>query len=366
MVKKVFYWFNNWLWLGLTILIAAGVIFPYSLNAQGGVSPRISVAPHTFELDVFPGEVRKEKIKIFNQSQVAVPISVKVTDFTAEEESGQMLFDESAADPSIAARKWINLETSKFILDPGEKGTINFSIEVPENAEPGGHYAVVLLETTFPSFYFKEDYPRAVPTLGVLFLLSVKTFNLESVPQEKQIEIVEFGIPKEQRIENLEKTIAALTRVIPQVQAVEIEIAEKAPSDFILRIKNNDIFHHKLEGKLLILNAFGQKIGRAEIKRITILPGKTRRFPIKFELQIPSYLKWLPAPVAVFLIQNTFLGNYRAVLGLSEEKSGLVINRTMGFWIFSGRIILVLILLITLVLLMRKRIKAVLKVLVKS
>lgn len=361
MRKIKFYKIFLFILVSFLLVFISGIIL-----SQESVSPEISVAPHTFELDVFPGEIRQEKIKIFNQSEVAIPISTRVTDFTAAEESGEMLFDESAQDISIAARKWMKIENPKFILEPWEKGEMRFSIEVPENAEPGGHYVVILFEPTLPSFYFKEDQPRAIPTLGVLFLLSVKTFALEPVPQDQQIEIVEFGLPREQRIANLEKAFAAAFQIVPGVLAAEINIVEKTPSSFVLRIKNNDIFHHKLSGKLLILNIFGKKVGESEIKRTTILPGKIRRFPIEFSPEVPEKLKWLPASISNFLVQNTSFGKYRVILDLGEEKSGLVINQAMAFWAFPWKIFLVLFSLVTAFILARKRIRAAFKALFRA
>ncbi|GAI37810.1 unnamed protein product, partial [marine sediment metagenome] len=117
------------------------------------VSLGLSVNPQIFELDVFPGEKHPKRINVGNLSEVAIPITVRVTDFTAAEDSGEMLFDESSQDPSFASRKWFEIENPNFILEPKETKKVHFTIEVPENAEPGGHYAVMLFEPRLPSFY---------------------------------------------------------------------------------------------------------------------------------------------------------------------------------------------------------------------
>ena len=334
-------------------------------EAQEDISPKLMIAPHTFELDVFAGETRKERIKVYNQSDVAIPISTRIVDFTAEEESGYMIFDESVSNPSIAARKWIKIENPKFILDPKEVVEVKFSIEVPKDAESGGHYAVILFDATLPDFYFKEDQPKVTPSLGALVMLSVKTLNLEPTAESQKIEIVEFGIPKEQKIKGLEEAITTAFQIIPRVQAASINIVEKSPSGFTLRIKNNDIFHHKLEGKLLISNMFGKKIGEMQIKSTTILPGKIRKFPIEFRPEIPKYLKWLPAWFSNLLVQNASFGSYHAVLGLSEEKEGLVINQTLGFWALPWKLILLFVLITALFIVLRKRIISVFRILLK-
>lgn len=299
----------------------------------------LSINPQIFEMDVFPGETISQKITIGNLSEVSLPIIVRVVDFTAEEDSGEMIFDEASQDPSVASRKWFKIENPDLILEPGERKKVLFSINVPENAEPRGYYSVMIFEPRLPSFYFEETgeatgevipvQPRAIPVVGVLFLTSIKTFALEPEVKEK-LEVVEFSLPKEERIKTLEVAFSGVQRTYQRLSASispvyaaetsEIEITKKAPSSFILRIKNNDIYHIKPYGKVLIYNFFGKKVGEAEIPQRTILPGQIRKFPVEFSPEIPEKLKWLPASVSNFLVQNFFVGKYGARIELQTKS----------------------------------------------
>jgi len=349
------------------LLAGISLIFLFlgvTVQAQEASSLGLSVNPQIFELDVFSGEKIPQKIKLRNLSDVPIPILVKVTDFTAVEDSGEMEFDESAQDPIIASRKWFKIEKPNFILAAGEKKEVNFEILVPENAEPGGHYSVVLFEPQLPSFYFKPGQPKTIPVVGVLFLISVKTLSLEPASVERPIEIAEFRIPKEERLQNFEKALASIFHIIPGVSAAAINIVEKTPSSFLLRIKNNDIFHHKLSGKVLIYNFFGKKVGEKEIVKTTILPGKIRQFPVDFSPEIPENLKWLPASISNFLIKNTALGKYRVVLEIKEEKNQIELNQALNFWVLPWKIILPSFSFLILLVIIRKRIVAALKILI--
>lgn len=346
-----------------SVLFCVGLALPfYAVDARVD-SLGMSVSPQIFEMDVFPGEIYNKKIKLGNSSEVAMPVTVRITDFTAAEESGEMLLDEFSQDPSFSSHKWFNVENPDFILEPKEKRHIDFSIKIPEDAEPGGHYSVMLFEPRLPSFYFKEGQPRAIPVVGVLFLFSVKTLSLEPMETEKQVEIVEFGIPKEQRLQNLENMLASVGNIVSEAIASDISIVEKTPSDFILRIKNNDIFHHKISGKLLIYNFLGKKIGETDIRRTTILPGKVRKFPVEFSPGVLEKLKYLPASISDFLVQNTLFGKYKVVLDLGEERSALNINQAITFWALPWKIILSLLFLMILFVLSRKRVAAALRAL---
>ena len=129
-------------------------ILPSTANTQEVGSLGLSVSPQVFEIDVFPGEKIEKKIDLRNLSEVPVPILVKTTDFTALDDSGEMEFDESLQDPSIASRKWFEIEKPNFILESNEREEVKVSIDIPENAEPGGHYSVILFEPQLPSLYF--------------------------------------------------------------------------------------------------------------------------------------------------------------------------------------------------------------------
>jgi hypothetical protein len=307
------------------------------LRAQETSSLGMSAAPQVFELEVFPGQIIEDKIILGNLSQVPLPIAVKTTDFTADENSGEMEFDESSNDPIIASRKWFAIENKDFILGAGEKQKVNFKIQVPQNAEPGGHYSVMLFEPQLPSYYFTAGQPKSIPVIGVLFLISVKNLSLEPQETKNPIEITEFKIPDGEKMKNVEKTLAGIFQITSDTLAADINILEKPPSLFSLKIKNNDIFHHKLQGSIAIYNFWGEKVGEGEIKKTTVLPGKTREFSVEMLPQIPKVIKWLPASISEFLSKNTAFGKYKAVLSLGDEKNTIEVGENFDFWSFSWK-----------------------------
>ena len=348
------------------LLLVFCCLLPGLVNAQD-FKPKIGVAPHTFEFEVNRGEVIKNKIKVLNQSDIPIPIAVRITDFTAAEETGQMLFDEASQDPSIASRKWIKIENPNFILESGETEEVRFSIEVPKNAEPGGHYATVLLEPKLPSFYFKEGGIRTVPVIGVIFLFSVEVEGLSRL--EEPFAVVEFNIPENLHLKKLENFAAGFGGLFTEVLAAEkqeFSVVESSHLGFSLRIKNNDIYHIKPQGKLLILANNNKIVGEVEIPKTTILPGKIRQFPVEFQPELSQKLeKYLPAAISNFISQNLFWGKYKAQLTLTENDD--IIKKDIDFWVFPWKFALstvfVLCLFLFFVLKYRKRIKKAIKVL---
>jgi len=347
----------------IILAIIIGFSFPLTARAQNDGSFGFSASPQIFELEVFPGEKITKEIDLKNLSQMPMPMLVKVTDFTALEDTGEMEFDESLNDPIIASRKWFKIKNPNFILEQEKR--VFFEISIPMDAEIGGHYSIILFEPQLPSFYFEPGQPKTVPVIGVLFLISVKALSLEPIVVEKPIEIVEFRIPEKEKMKNLEKALASISQLITGASAAEINIVEKNPSSFFLRIKNNDIFHQKISGKILIYNFFGKKVGETDIKKTTILPRKTREFPADISQETPSALKWLPASISDFLVQNTFFGQYRVSLDLEGEKNNLEMSQALYFWAIPWKISLLAFSLLIFIVIIRKRLSAAIKVLLK-
>jgi len=350
----------------MIVFVCFSVFVPMGIKAQKEI--KLFVSPEMFELKVERGQISEDKMIIFNKSQIPVPIEVMVTNFGAQEESGTItFFDEPAKrvgeedDVSYNPRKWIKIENPNFILDPYEREEIRFKIEIPENAEPGGHFAVVLFEPKLPSFYFEEKTVRAIPKIGVLFLFSVKVEGLERA--EIPLTIIEFAIPEKFHLQKLEDFFVKTVRA-----AEGLIIVERSHLPFVLSIKNNDIYHIKPEGKLSILNNNGKIVGETEIKETTILPGRIRRFPVEFKPDLPERLtKFLPASISKFISQNLLFGKYRALLNLKVGDD--IISKEIEFWVFPWKVALILLtsalFFLLIVMIYRKRIKSALLVLFK-
>lgn len=351
--------------IGIFFLLGL-VVFPFfRIKAQQEI--KLLVSPELFELSVERNEILADKIKIYNQSEVPIPIQVKVTNFGAQEESGTITFFEEPApregqedDISYNPRKWIRIENPDFILDSGETEEVRFLIEVPENAEPGGHYAVVLFEPQLPSYYFQEGQLPAIPIIGVLVLLSIKVEGLNR--PEEILTIVEFSIPEKFHLKNLERFLGFVSEALA-VEKNIFSIMETSHLSFTLRIKNNDIYHIKPKGNLIISKNNDKIVGETEIPKTTILPGKTRQFPVEFKPKLPEKLeKYLPDAISNFISQNLLWGKYTAHLLLTTDYGK--IEKSIEFWVFPWKITIVVLFIVILLVLMRKRIMGAGKILV--
>jgi len=339
----------------LKFLFAFLLIFiPFFVKATVG----ISISPSRFDLVIFPGETFEGEIKIKNESEIALPLTVKILPFGAKEGTGEMEFYQPKEnDPT----SWFSFEKNEMILEPKERKTINFKIRIPPETPPGGYYLFVYFEPRFPPHYFEEGSgPKTIPVVGIPFLISTSELLLE--PQEgKELEVLEFSIPEKERVRVFENLFSQITKNLKFVgvaeasQNQEILFTKATPSFILIKLKNNDIYHLKPFGTISFYNSFGKKIGELNLKGETILPGKSR----EFKVNLKENLHFLP------------LGKFKAELNLKAKSP------VRGEIVFSGEkpsfsffpltnfyFLTFFILFLILLFLLRKRIKLAIKVLI--
>jgi len=354
------------------ILIISSIFF-ISLPASRGIEAKgisLFVSPPIFELELEPGGSYEDEIYLLNQSELALPIEARVVNFLSPGEMGNMEFDLGEEDISINPRKWFKINTPNFILEPNKPEKVKFEINLPENAEPGGHYATILFEPKLPSFYFEKNVLKTIPQVGVPYLISVKTEGL--VESEAPLTIVEFNIPENLHFKGLENFLLSYAGFFTEAIAAEGEsfsIVETGHLSFSLRIKNNDIYHVKPKGELLVLTGGNKIIGKTEITETTILPGKVRDIPIDFKPESSEKLeKYLPASLSNFITRNFLFGNYKASLQLVTEKS--TIKKDIEFlvlpWKFALSTVFIVVLMLFVMIKYRNRIMLSLKVLFRK
>jgi len=121
--------------------------FPSPVSAQTP-GKGLTVIPPKFELVANPGEVVIEKVRLRNESEFPVTYAVATEDFASSGEEGAVTLEgETPAITGYSLATWIMPATKEVVLQPKEEVTFNFRIEIPKEAEPGGHYASILFSS---------------------------------------------------------------------------------------------------------------------------------------------------------------------------------------------------------------------------
>lgn len=288
---------------------------------------KISVSPQKFDMTVLPGSSQTGQIRLRNDSSRPLQIRAEVTPFNAQDESGQMSFEDN---PELA--DWISFEEDVFILRPGEDKRVPFKVDIPGDVNPGGYYLFAYFQTNTPAL--KEDTgPRVVPAVGVPFLISTTEMSLSSGEvKENDPEVVDFSISDEFRSPFLEKQLARFVAFASDQTG--FHITKSMPGKFLVTVKNNGLYHIRPEGVLHIYKEEAE-LATGKLKGETILPGKSRTFEVEVDGDLNKFAA---------------VGNYKAELDLksgsvltgevSTEKVSLsFFNLPYYFWVLVGLLI---------------------------
>jgi len=299
-----------------------GLIFfhPFSVFSQAGGSLGsigLSISPLTFELTANPGNTLTNKLRVYNPSNSSVAVSMEVEDFTVSGEEGDVIVAPAETE-TYSLAKWINVYPQSFVLEPKEQAFVDFTINVPIGAEPGGHYGSILAETK--GIVGEGSTGLAVtPKIGALVLLMVSGKINESLSVE------DFSAP---------------------------DFSEYGPIDFTIKFKNNGTVHVRPRGFISITDWQGKKVADIPFAQKNVIPGATRKIDTTFDKQ------WL-------------IGRYTATLVGNYGISNLPLEaRVLNFWVFPWKIFLGIIVALSVVVGLlfktRKRWKLALKILLKG
>jgi len=295
----------------LLCLIIGGVIFGQDALAQAS----IGISPLVFEITANPGDVIENYIKVYNPSQDSVvQIEMLVEDIRPTGEAGHVVVEPAETVPYSIAQ-WVIVEPKEVELQPREEKFVKFTIKVPENAEPGGHYGTVLASTKSVAG------PEGT---GVGIVARTGSLVLVTVPgvMEEKLVVKDFSAPG---------------------------YSEYGPVPFEIKFENLGTVHVRPSGYVTITNWLGKKVGDTEITPRNVLPGAVR----KFEVSLPE--KWL------------FAGKYTATLTGSYGLSNIPLTPTViTFWAFPWKIGLGLLIVVILFILSRRRWLAAFRILIKG
>ena len=289
-----------------------GLFLNNQVNAQTGQG--VGISPLTFELTANPGDIIVNQLKVYNPNESTIGIKMEVEDFTVTGEIGHVKIEPAETETYSIAR-WVTMEPEKFVLGPREQRFIAFTIKIPENAEPGGHYGSILAGTTA---VIGEEFTGTTIAgrVGALVLLSV------SGEVEEHLTVEEFH---------------------------DSGYSEYGPIDFTMRFENTGTIHVKPKGYITIVNWLGRKVADLEIPQRNVLPDSIRKIETSWNQ------KWL------------WGGKYTATLSGSYGISNIPFSPVViTFWAFPWKAGIGILLFIIFFILTRRRWTTAFKILVRG
>lgn len=290
----------------------------------------LTISPVKIETSGDPGQVLNGEFELINEQNEDKTFYSSTANFEARGESGAPYF---LPDSSSGLASWIKVPESIF-LKAGEKKSVSFTIEIPQDAEPGGHFAAIFWGTAPPQKGEKQQVAIG-GKLGVLILLSVNG------------EIKEEGGLLEFKTNEGRKVFTSL------------------PITFYYRFSNSGNERIKPAGELRIKNFLGFTTVVIDANRRdgNVLPRSTRKFEITWfdknqdRLAVPSSLNLNKEDLGFFDAakkqwNNFAFGPYKAELNLVYGRENNVAKSSIWFFVFPWQLLIIVFVVLVVVLLL--------------
>jgi len=289
-MKKVIY-----LFLSLIIMFP---IFHVAAAPEQGAG--LTISPPISEIKLDPGKSYQETIRINNPTKDLVTVYPVARNFTSSGETGRPAIESPGEDATFGLASWISFSQTQIALTPEQEIEFNYKIDVPTDAEPGGHYASVLFASQPPKPDEKSTQVALASMVGSLILGTVSGNIIEKG------EVTEFSSNG--------------------------HIFLKSPVDFTLRIRNTGNVHFSPQGQITV-SSWGKTVSNEDINpaKGNILPNSIRRFDgLGYKGKWYSFGKF----------------NVKLTASYGENQS---LTGSFSFWIIPWWLISIIVILIALI-----------------
>jgi hypothetical protein len=259
----------------------------------------LEIAPPVIYLTVNPGQSVKTQIFLRDISSGPLVVSGTANDFTAAGEDGtpKILLDNEDNNNPYSMKTWV-APPATLNLIPKEIKTMNITINVPNDASPGGHYGIIRFTATPPSL--KSSGVSLSTSLGALMLVTVNGNVKEN------LSVKEFTVNHNGKAGSL---------------------FQSGPLSFTEKIQNTGNIHEQPTGQVTITDMFGRKLAAVNVNLPprNILPQSTRKFTQSLDKSVIGNKK--------------LFGHYTAKLSITYGKNKSVTTSTLSFWIIPYRLV---------------------------
>jgi len=226
------------------------LLVPFFITlAQSSMS--LSVSPTIFDMSANPAQEWTSTVRVINPNPYEIKVFAEVVNFLPDGEAGQGRFvpviHEESKGQTMA--EWVQITKEEIIIPAEQTKELAFTIKVPDEAPPGGHYAAMLIGTRPPKGQGNSQMSTSQIVTSLLFLRVTGDIN-------------EDGAIRSFRTED--------------------RIIERPETTFELRFENKGNVHILPQGEISITNMWGQERGVIPINRNSlfgnVLPESVRQY----------------------------------------------------------------------------------------
>lgn len=260
----------------------------------------LEIAPPVIYINVDPGQTVKTNILIRDISSGNLLVNGTANNFVSSGEDGTpkiILDKETDTKNAYSMVSWI-APLPSLLLVPREIKTMTATINVPKDASPGGHYAVIRFTSIPPNL--EGSGVSLSASIGVLVLVTVSGEVKEGL---------------------------AVEELSVSVNGKKGSFFESGPLLFSERLKNTGNVHVQPKGQVSITDMFGKKLADININQPpgNVLPQSIREFKQKLDKSIIG--------------NKRLFGRYTAKLSVTYGTDKKSTSSTISFWVIPYKLV---------------------------
>ncbi|HVN26511.1 MAG TPA: hypothetical protein VMT99_02555 [Candidatus Paceibacterota bacterium] len=278
------------------VTLAAACAAPLLSHAQSEGATSLTITPPFFTLNVSPGDSWSSSIRVVNTNTSSLTVRAVTAGFAPSDDQGHGTFVPLAniANDTDQLANWITVREPSVTVPPGTAADVPFSVTVPKDASPGGHYAAILIGTPPAAKSGNGSFVGVSSYISALIFVSVSGDVKESGA------IQEFSSDRSWYAD-------------PDV-------------NFTIRFANDGNVHLRPAGQIEVYTMLGHEAGRVSINQGRdlgyVLPSSTRRFGAEWQ-----------GPMTLWGI-----GEYTAVVTLAYgSDQSKTVSQTITFWVLPWK-----------------------------
>jgi hypothetical protein len=143
--------------LGLTIAVGGASMLAAPTRAE----VNLGISPGQFDIKAPSGGTGSDVVTVYNQGDEPFGVDVLIEGFPN-------------ADDAHSAVDWLSVEPASLELEPGQEADVQFTVDVPDDAETGGRYARLVFATRTPGVETEGAGVGLVGRIAVNLLMTIE------------------------------------------------------------------------------------------------------------------------------------------------------------------------------------------------
>ena len=271
-------------------------LYPTEGIPGGGSVGDFVVGPGMADITIQPGETKTVTMTVTNRTGERRRFKLTVEDATGSQNPTESILLLGNDRGPYSMKDYVSVPYTEFELDDGQRARIPVTVSLPADAEPGGLYGSVLVQTLAVEA-LAGDTAGTVPQSAIIARVGTLFFITIPGAVEHDGALQDFStVPKE-------------------------SLYADGPIKFGILFSNDGSTHLAPYGELVIRNMFGEEVGNLVLEPWFVMPQSLRLREVTWNREL-------------------LMGRYTATVRINRSYEDIVDEISYSFWVLPWKPIL--------------------------